>query len=358
MADLLRSISRRWRSHREASGAGNPRKLSKNVRAIQTQTGRTVSIATTTTPENLSKCHPQDQSPLFQLPAEIRTLIFTYALTPDPWQDSFDAQVGHPMGRFSMQLLLTCRLVWLEANTYLLDNAAPEFFLYRSNPFGDYEDETNSRIRGDHELMLFVYRLTPNNLARMNLTINVDTEVLMQRKSIKTFGGGNAKWPSQVTMIFRFRKYTVRPLAPLVVDPSVDSNAVEELISEMLQNAAVAGITRFTLRMQAIAELRSKLDAAVVRLSITSSHDGLAPGWELDASRCESPRPDDRSKDGDFDVAVFEWYRKDEGLDIREALRLPQVRIPNDGQSRLGAAAAYTKHWEAQGSLLHLLAFR
>ncbi|KAF2171101.1 hypothetical protein M409DRAFT_19072 [Zasmidium cellare ATCC 36951] len=354
MAHILSSISRRWRSHREASGVGQTRKLSKKVRVIHAQTGRTVSIATTTTPENLLKCHPQDQSPLFKLPAEIRTLIFTYALTPDPWTDSFDAQLGHPTGRFYTQILQTCRLIWLEANTYLLDNAAPEFFLYRSNPFGDSTDEGHSRVRGVEELERFVFWLTPNNLARMHLTINVDMEVLTQQNSGKTFGGGSTKWPSRVTMILRFRRYTVRP--QLAVDHSADPDVAEDVISEVLQHAALAGVTRFTLRMQAIVELRSELNLTVMRLSSASIRDVLAPGWLLDSSRCESPRRDDRSKDGSFDVAVLEWYRNDGGPDYCQTQDLGDVQTPNDGQSFVGAAAAYSKHWNTQGSLLHLLA--
>ena len=51
------------------------------VEDIEEKTKRTVSIETALTNSNLAKCNPQFESPLYQLPKEIRDVIFDYACT-------------------------------------------------------------------------------------------------------------------------------------------------------------------------------------------------------------------------------------------------------------------------------------
>jgi hypothetical protein len=61
---------------------------------IEAQTKRALSIETSPTPENISKCNQQLQSPLLKiLPAEIRNDVFSLALLQyedlaDPHRDS------------------------------------------------------------------------------------------------------------------------------------------------------------------------------------------------------------------------------------------------------------------------------
>lgn len=355
MPELLRSISRRckrWRKRGETKTSGNASELSKDLATIEKQTGRTVSIATTTTHENLQRCHPQDQSPLFHLPAEIRNLIFTYALTPDPRKDSFDAQLLHPIDRFSPQVLQTCRRIWLEANTYLLDNATPEFFLYRSNPFGDAIEESEATIRGIVELERFLRKLTPNSMQMMNLTINVDMAVLTQHNSIRTFAIACESWPARLTMTLRLRRYAVRPLA---ADSDSAFDGAEGVISEVLQHATLVKIKRITLRMQAVAERRDQLRLAALSISMASNRDVLAPGWVLDEGRCRSLEPDDHSTEGSqLDVVVLEWYRIDDDASPTANKEDPETsgEVQKDTS---GVTAAYSKQWKKQGSLLRFL---
>lgn len=107
-----------------------------NRRDIETRTKKALTIETSPTPENISKCNQQLQSPLFGiLPAEIRNDIFSLALLqyedltqPYPEND-FCYRPGHRARRVvSTQLLLTCRRIWLEANHWPMEQAVHSFW--------------------------------------------------------------------------------------------------------------------------------------------------------------------------------------------------------------------------------------
>lgn len=93
-------------------------------------------METKPTPENLSQCNPQPQSPLFStLPAEIRNQIFSLALTPhedltNPYPEhDFCYRPGHRARRIlSTTLLLTCRRIWLEANHLPMEQTVHPFW--------------------------------------------------------------------------------------------------------------------------------------------------------------------------------------------------------------------------------------
>ena len=96
------------------------------VEDIEKKTHRTVSIKTRPTSENLALCSPQRYSPLYRIPAELRSLIFEFVCRP--YEDNEcryeeglrTAQFCRPGHRArhltSTSLLLTCHLVWLEAS--------------------------------------------------------------------------------------------------------------------------------------------------------------------------------------------------------------------------------------------------
>jgi len=105
-------------------------------RDIETRTKKALTIETSPTPENISKCNQQLQSPLFSiLPAEIRNDIFSLALMqyedltqPYPEND-FCYRPGHRARRIvSTELLLTCRRIWLEANHWPMEQAVHSFW--------------------------------------------------------------------------------------------------------------------------------------------------------------------------------------------------------------------------------------
>jgi hypothetical protein len=65
----------------------------------------------------MARCHPQDQSPLFQLPGEIRNVIYYFTFTGG---DSYSEELStkerfRPRTHQSRRLLSTCRRVYLEA---------------------------------------------------------------------------------------------------------------------------------------------------------------------------------------------------------------------------------------------------
>jgi len=107
-------------------------------KAVEHKARRTVSIATDATLENLAKCHPQAQSPLFPLPQELRDLIYAFALAP--WNSRAhaygtreyyyrpDCVAKHMV---LTDLLLTCRRVWLEANAVAIKQWRPRFWYGR-----------------------------------------------------------------------------------------------------------------------------------------------------------------------------------------------------------------------------------
>lgn len=95
------------------------------VQQIESKTMRKLTMETSLA-ENFTKCHPQDQSPLYnKIPKEIRDLIFEFATAP--YEDLCEEQrypensyyyrpdMRGPL-RSSTGLLGTCRRVWLESS--------------------------------------------------------------------------------------------------------------------------------------------------------------------------------------------------------------------------------------------------
>jgi hypothetical protein len=104
--------------------------------SIETRTKKALTIETNPSPENISKCNQQLQSPLFGiLPPEIRNDIFSLALmqyedlTQTYPENDFSYRPGHRARRIvSTELLLTCRRIWLEANHWPMEQAVHSFW--------------------------------------------------------------------------------------------------------------------------------------------------------------------------------------------------------------------------------------
>lgn len=110
--------------HKEEPRTGKAVRCYSHVEDIEQKCARTVTIETALNDKNLAKCHPQDQSPLFKLPAELRSMIFHFACLPyddeydDPWEETaFYYRPEHRARHVTdVSLLLTCRRAWLETN--------------------------------------------------------------------------------------------------------------------------------------------------------------------------------------------------------------------------------------------------
>ncbi|KAF2722066.1 hypothetical protein K431DRAFT_284272 [Polychaeton citri CBS 116435] len=113
-----------------------------SIALLESQAKRKVSIETTETDNNLSKCDPQSRSPLFAiLPRELRDLIFQFATAPFPdpshpyKENEYYYRPGHTARwKTDTNLLLTCRRVWLEANAFPMLQAEHCFWYYRAAP--------------------------------------------------------------------------------------------------------------------------------------------------------------------------------------------------------------------------------
>lgn len=94
------------------------------IAAIEDGAGKQVTIDSESNASSLRKCHPQEQSPLFSCPPELRDIIWSHS--HENLDDSLefaenpDLSGGRP--RFHTALLLTCRRIWLEANAISFPN--------------------------------------------------------------------------------------------------------------------------------------------------------------------------------------------------------------------------------------------
>ncbi|KAK5170390.1 serine/threonine-protein kinase bud32 [Saxophila tyrrhenica] len=143
------------------------------IAQIEKQTQRQVTIATD--PEKAgARCHPQDQSPLFRLPGEIRNVIFSFATEPElerhptfhyeplDWYPKSAAQQKHRTA-----LLPTCRRIWLEANHLPMQQATHTLSFVSGAQKIDTFALTYLRARVKHHTD-FLKSLTANNTSNLN----------------------------------------------------------------------------------------------------------------------------------------------------------------------------------------------
>lgn len=126
---------------------------------IEERTKRFVTIEHERTPSNLSKCHSQWQSSFFSsLPIEIREMIYDYASKPNV--DPSDLKTGPQcltylrmpvVWRVNLSWLRSCRRIWLEANSFVWQNAEPTFYRHSDKP----------------DLHGFLYQLTSVNVQNL-----------------------------------------------------------------------------------------------------------------------------------------------------------------------------------------------
>lgn len=144
--------------------------------AIEAETKRKLTIKTLVTSDNLARCHAQEQSPLFRVPAELRDEIFACATLPyedfnpryqnEHNQNACSPRLGHQIRQTtSTSILLTCRRAWLEANHLPLQQAMPTFWHTAPNRRPEWAADSNSSERS--RLVQFMQGLTSNN--RRNL---------------------------------------------------------------------------------------------------------------------------------------------------------------------------------------------
>ncbi|KAK5172555.1 uncharacterized protein LTR77_002675 [Saxophila tyrrhenica] len=126
---------------------------------IEANSHRTVTIETEWSSSIAAKCHPQEQSPIFQIPKELRDEVFRYATAPyesldrcdnsdllvccaehgiisPPPMRTFEPKTGSLRKASVTAILATCRRAWLEANGLPLRQAVPSFWLHEGGRRG------------------------------------------------------------------------------------------------------------------------------------------------------------------------------------------------------------------------------
>ncbi|SMR46347.1 unnamed protein product [Zymoseptoria tritici ST99CH_3D1] len=141
------------------------------IEELETKTRFPITIGTSPRSASLAKCDWQQQSPLFQLPQELRRLIFEFATSShdDPNHNSISGgRVAAQSGRFKKQrvstsLLRTCRRAWLEANALPLRNFEHRFWF--CSVYSDAGQEWTKLSPADEDARLWklLTTFTPNN---------------------------------------------------------------------------------------------------------------------------------------------------------------------------------------------------
>jgi hypothetical protein len=110
------------------------------------------------------QCHSQDESPLFQLPGEIRNVIYYFTFTGG---DSYSEELSikerfRPRTNQSRRLLSTCRRVYLEANGMAIEHST--LIVRNGLDIQNKMTEADSQQLG-HVLMYFAFQaIRPNIL--------------------------------------------------------------------------------------------------------------------------------------------------------------------------------------------------
>ena len=169
-----------------ATSDQSPRRMKSVVfEAVKCETGRHVSIRTIAkSPALRMKINTQEQSPFFDLPPELRLLI--YQLTLAEYSDSknlYEPSTSYWRPGFEgsqktdTALLLSCRKFWLEANRLPLKLATHNFW-FHNGPFD------LARLR-QNATMLDATMLDPNKAGQER--IRESTRVPTETQRYKSF---------------------------------------------------------------------------------------------------------------------------------------------------------------------------
>lgn len=130
------------------------------IQRLEAMTSHPVTISTCVSSETLARCHAQVQSPLLRLPAELRQIIFTLATAPSyaagcvtKRQQFHTPRPGHETSSITcVDLLFTCRRIWLEANHMPMQQAHHCFYL--PNPTWEWAEPVGalSELEREHTL--------------------------------------------------------------------------------------------------------------------------------------------------------------------------------------------------------------
>lgn len=243
------------------------------VDRLNRKTQRTLDIETSLTPDNLAKCNPQLQSPLFtKLPPELRDIIWRFASTPDedlsnPYPETaYYYRPGYRAPhRTSTSHLSTCRLAWLESNAFLMQQSEHPFWLLR----GPYDEQQSRRRRTSWQSMMQIeynrYRdfrqsFTQNNSHQFS-TLHLFVQMFELERLAAGTGIFQHPLPGPKTLHITIRQsdwWDWERNVPLRMD--------EKSIQMILEAPRFAYIDVFRLELEALESQRDELDEIVAGL--------------------------------------------------------------------------------------------
>lgn len=255
------------------------------IHKIEAKTKRTITIDIATTPENLAKCNEQSDSPLWQLPQELRDLIFTYTSTqsPDPAhlykETAYYYDPSHTARHIThTNIQLTCRRAWLEAHCLPMQQAEHAFWFQRGpyDPQGDEGVSANLR----HEVARYsqFFRL----LSERNLRNVTYIHFYMQMFYAEQMAPNNR--------IATFFPYDLlkRGLKPRVLEITIrhtdwyywESDEALRLesgwVQAVLDSVQLGGVQEFRLELETLKPKKNQLDPIIDRLKLLSGRPKLA----------------------------------------------------------------------------------
>lgn len=337
--------------------------------AIEAQTQQRLSIATRPTAENLEKCNPQSQSPLFTtIPAEIRNQIFAFALLQyedfsEPYEEhDYCYRPGHRARRIvSTSLLLTCRRVWLEANHCPMSQATHAFWFEQNARRPAWTKESHAsednRFRALIDSLTLLHRRRVRHLhvfAQMYWL-----EQSMQRAHIWTALKKKSLKLDSFTVTIRHSDWW-----------NWESNQPLRFSTDWLvgllqsEEATARQVAEFHLELETLADKIDQLRPIIANIKATvADSNNQAQDEDEDKRAIETPKWDFIAPSSGADFESTSWsgpitlggkvhdvYRKREQLDYVVATLRWKLRSVDWTQSE-----AFEKRWREEGSLLKLV---
>ena len=234
--------------------------------AIERRSMRWLTIETSLSQESLNKCNFQAASPLFQLPKELRDLIFQFACSQSPdsrneyGETAYYYRPGHTARHKTYtSLLFTCRRVWLEANTLPMQQAEHCFWFQRGpyDPHGDNGWATNIRYERDRCGRFLRYLTLSNlrNLSYIHLFIQMfQAEEYSQAAKLELFF---SDYYIQRGLKPKFFQITIRQSDWWDWENNVPLRFDVKWVQAILDAPRIGGVEEFRLELET---LKTKLD--------------------------------------------------------------------------------------------------
>ena len=245
------------------------------VQQVQRATKQSVTIETALNEANLAKCNPQSQSPLYQLPQELRDLVFEFATTQssDPRHPykatAYFYRPGHTARhKTHTNLLLTCRKAWLEANALPIQQAEHAFWFQRG-PYDLHDDPGwASNVRQERgRYGFFLASLTAlnfENLKCVHLFMQMhQAQELSKSNTIATFFPLQQLHRGFKPKVFRI---TIRHTDWIKWESGEAVSLDPRWVQAVLDAPVLGGVEAFELELEVLESKKDQLDQIIEQL--------------------------------------------------------------------------------------------